>query len=126
MKFEFNMALKAVPSANVTCAFECNADELSLMLADPVYQELGAKLIREVSFAPKAQPKQEVDADRNGAQQAKSADTISELCNKVNAMLASLKKEREANAKCRQQDLHIAEKLYRRMEDMAERNSKFQ
>lgn len=55
MKFELNLAVKAVPMADVHLTIECNAEELSIMLSDPVYQELGQKFIREVNFAPKAQ-----------------------------------------------------------------------
>lgn len=114
MKFEFSMDVKGVPTANVNCKFECSPDELVTLISDPVYQELGQKLIREVSFAPKTESHPEA-----------ANTTVAELCGKVNSLLSSLKKEREANAKCRQQERDIAEKLYRRMADVAERTQKF-
>lgn len=65
MKFNFKLDVKGVPTANCSCEFECSPDELSIMLSDPVYQELGAKLINEVSFKPKTESHQKQhNADR--------------------------------------------------------------
>lgn len=58
MKFEFSLTVKAVPTADCHLSIDCNADELAIMLADPVYQELGAKLVNEISFAPKQEQSQ--------------------------------------------------------------------
>lgn len=116
MKFEFSMDVKGIPTASVACKFECTNDELVTLISDPVYQELGQKLIREVSFAPKA-PKAEANVNSNAV--------VEELCGKVNEVLSSIKKEREANAKGRQHERDIVEKLYRRMADVAERTQKF-
>lgn len=52
MKFEFSADVKGLPAAQVKCSFECTAEELSIMLSDPVYQQLGKKLVNEVSFKP--------------------------------------------------------------------------
>lgn len=116
MKFNFKLDVKGVPTANCSCEFECSPDELTILISDPVYQELGKKLINEVSFKP---------LDREPAQQkTKSADTVAELCNRVNSLLASLKKEREMNEKLRQTEREVVSELNRRMADIA-RTQKF-
>lgn len=62
MKFEFSLTVKAVPMADCHLSIDCNAEELAVMLADPVYQALGAKLINEISFKPQSeQQKQQND-----------------------------------------------------------------
>ena len=58
MKFEFSLTVKAVPMADCHLSIDCNAEELAIMLADPVYQALGAKLVNEISFAPKQEQSQ--------------------------------------------------------------------
>lgn len=49
MKFEFNMAVKAVPVADVKVSVDCSVEELAIILADPVYQDLGKTLIAKLS-----------------------------------------------------------------------------
>jgi hypothetical protein len=75
MKLEFSLTVKAVPTASINISIDCNADELSIMLSDPVYQELGAKLINEVSFAPK-QEKSQNNQHRIHELQQKHADNL--------------------------------------------------
>ena len=111
MKLEFSAVVKGVPAAEVKCNLECTAEELSVMLSDPVYQELGKKLINEVSFKP--------------VQQKQAEDTVSELCNRVNGLVSSLKKEREAYEKLRQTEREVVSELNRQITKLAERNSKF-
>lgn len=65
MKFEFSMAVKAVPTADVRLSLDCSAEELSILLSDPVYQELGRKIIQEVSFKPQQRPTERRQQDRN-------------------------------------------------------------
>lgn len=117
MKFNFNMTVKGLPTADIKCEFECTNDELVTLISDPVYQELGRKLISEVSFAPKAQPKQqEVDA----------SSVMAELDKRVNSVLSSVlsqvKRELDADRKARETSLHITEKLMDRASKLAERN----
>ena len=61
MKFEFSLTVKAVPMADCHLSIDCNAEELAIMLSDPVYQALGAKLVDEISFAPKQEQSQKAD-----------------------------------------------------------------
>ena len=49
MKFEFSMDVKGVPTTQVRCNLECTTDELSIMLSDPVYQEIGKALVAKLS-----------------------------------------------------------------------------
>lgn len=121
MKFNFKMDVKGIPTASVTCEFECSADELVTLISDPVYQKLGQKLVEEISFKPVSHE----PAQQKTFKPQPKQDAVEELCNRVNSLVSSLKKEREANAKCRQQERDIAEKLYRRMADVAERTQKF-
>lgn len=88
-----------------------NANESIIELIDnPAVQRLINKFTDEVSFKP---------LDREPAKQkAKSVDTVAELCGKVNALLSSLKKEREMNEKLR-------ENFNRHMAKVAERTQKF-
>lgn len=107
MKFEFNMDVKGVPTASVTCKFECDADELVTLISDPVYQTLGQKLVNEVSFAPKAQPKQEVDAEE------------------LNRLIKLFGKDMEADKKARVAERELINKLMDRVAKIAERTQKF-
>jgi hypothetical protein len=50
MKLEFSMTSKVNPAADVKVSFDCSAEELSVIISDPVYQALGQKLVQEVSF----------------------------------------------------------------------------
>ena len=52
MKLEFSMAVKAVPNAEVHCCIECTEAELSVMLSDPVYKELGSALVAKLQAQP--------------------------------------------------------------------------
>ena len=65
MKFEFSAVVKGVPAADVKCNIECTAEELSVMLSDPVYQKLGEKLISEVSFKPQCNDISQARPNRN-------------------------------------------------------------
>ena len=116
MKFEFSMDVKGVPTARVDCKFECSPEELVTLISDPVYQGLGQKFINEVSFAPKA-PKAEANVNSNAV--------VEELCNRVNGLVSSLKKEREAYEKLRQTEREVVSELNRQITKLAERNSKF-
>jgi len=95
-----------------------NANESIIELIDnPAVQRLINKFADEVSFKP---------LDREPAQQkAKSVGTVAELCDKVNALLSSLKKEREAYEKLHRTEREAVSELNRRMTELAERNSKF-
>lgn len=112
MKFNFSMTVKGLPTADVKCEFECTNEELVTLISDPVYQELGQKLIREVNFAPKAQPK-----DANS--------TMVELDKRLNSVLAQVKRELEGDRKAREAQLHLIEKLMDRAAKLAERTQKF-
>ena len=115
MKFSFNMAIKGLPTADVKCEFECSADELTVLISDPVYQKLGQKLVEEVSFAPKAQPeKPEVNPDIGAIAE--------ELCERVNCMLKSFRKEMEADKKVRDTQLKIMHNEADRVCKLVERN----
>ena len=121
MKFEFSMDVKGVPTARIDCKFECSPDELVTLISDPVYQGIGQKLINEVSFKPVShEPAQQ----KTFKPQPKQA-AIEELCNKVNSLLASLKKEREMNEKLRQTERAVCENFNRHMAKVAERTQKF-
>ena len=65
MKFEFSAVVKGVPAAEVKCNLECTEGELSVMLSDPVYQELGRKIIQEVSFKRESPSNRQPQANRN-------------------------------------------------------------
>lgn len=54
MKFELNLAVKAVPMADCHVSIECTAEELAVALADPVYQEIGHALATKLSQAQSA------------------------------------------------------------------------
>lgn len=111
MKFEISLDVKGVPTANVHVALECSADELVTLISDPVYQKLGQKMVEEVSFAP--------------AQSNKAEAKTEELLNRVNGLVSSLKKEREAYEKLRHTEREIVSELNRQIMKLAERNSKF-
>lgn len=68
MKFEFNMAVKAVPMADVKVSIDCNVDELSVMLSDPVYQELGHMLVAKLS-QQSSRPNRSNDRNQSQANQ---------------------------------------------------------
>lgn len=91
-----------------------NCNECSLeLLNNPAVQGLIRKFTNEVNFAPA----------QSANHQPKTADnTISELCKRIDALSASLKKEREANARIRQTEREIINSLNRRMAEVAERN----
>lgn len=122
MKFEFSMDVKGVPTARVDCKFECSPEELVTLISDPVYQGLGQKFINEVSFAPKAQQvkEPEVRVLKTFKPQPKqdTSAVVEELCSRVNSLLASIKKEREAERKAMQVHMDIMHKA-------AERTQKF-
>ena len=65
MKFNFNMAIKGLPTADIRCEFECSPDELSMLISDPVYQGIGQKLINEVSFKPQCNDINQARPNRN-------------------------------------------------------------
>lgn len=111
MKFEFSAVVKGVPAAEVKCNLECTAEELVTLISDPVYQGLGQKFINEVSFAPKAQPKQEVDAE--------------ELYERVNRLIKLFGKDMEADKKARIAERELINKLMDRVAKLAERTQKF-
>lgn len=48
MKLEFSADIKGVPAAQVRCCIDCTAEELSIALSDPVYQDLGKALISKL------------------------------------------------------------------------------
>ena len=50
MKLEFSLTSKVNPSAEMKLGIDCSAEELSVIISDPVYQALGMKLAQEVSF----------------------------------------------------------------------------
>jgi hypothetical protein len=66
MKLELNLAVKAVPSVDINISIDCSADELSIMLSDPVYQALGMKLVQEVSFKPQKQEESQNNQQNHG------------------------------------------------------------
>lgn len=103
MKFNFKLDVKGVPTASCACEFECSPDELTILISDPVYQELGKKLINEVSFKP-------------------SDVTVEELDKKLNSVLTQVKRELDSDRKARETALHIIEKLMDRASKLAERN----
>ena len=114
MKFNFKLDVKGVPTANCSCEFECSPDELVTLISDPVYQELGKKLINEVSFKP---------LDREPAQQQpKTTDTMAELDKRLNSVFSQIKREMDADRKARDVQLHIVEKLMDKASKLAERN----
>lgn len=115
MKFEFSIDVKGIPTAQAHVSFECTNDELVTLISDPVYQELGRKLIREVNFAPKTQPKQEVDTNV----------VTEELCERVNSLLKSFRKDMEADKKARDVQLNIMNRAADRACKAAERTQKF-
>lgn len=117
MKFNFNMAIKGLPTADIHCEFECSPDELSMLISDPVYQKLGQKLVEEVSFAPKEPEVRVLKTFKPQPKQDTSA-VVEELCSRVNSLLASIKKEREAERKAMQVHMDIMHKA-------AERTQKF-
>lgn len=94
-----------------------NSNECVIELLDkvPAVQGLIKKFTSEVNFAP-AKP---------ANHQPKTADTISELCKRIDALSASLKKEREANARIHQTEREIINSLNRRLAEAAERTQKF-
>ena len=49
MKFEFSMTSKVNPVADVNISVDCSAEELGIILSDPVYRELGKALISKLS-----------------------------------------------------------------------------
>lgn len=113
MKFEFSMDVKGVPTARIDCKFECSVDELTVLISDPVYQRLGQKLVEEVSFAPKAE-----DNHAN-------SPATEELCERVNCMLKSFRKDMEADKKAREVQFNIMNKAMDRAAKLAERTQKF-
>jgi hypothetical protein len=73
MKFELNLAVKAVPMADCHISLECSPDELGMLLSDPVYQKLGQKLAEEVSFKRSSSDsgnRPQANHQRHGHQQA--------------------------------------------------------
>ena len=48
MKLEFNLAVKAVPMADVHVNIDASAEELSIILADPVYQGIGEAIVAKL------------------------------------------------------------------------------
>lgn len=75
MKFNFSMTVKGLPTADIKCEFECSAEELSMLISDPVYQAIGMKLAEEVSFkrsssdsGNRPQANHQRHADRNQSQ----------------------------------------------------------
>jgi hypothetical protein len=51
MKFELNLAVKAVPMEDCHISLECTAEELAVALADPVYQRLGEAIVAKIQQA---------------------------------------------------------------------------
>ena len=47
---EIKLSVKQPGRADVNFEFSCNAEEAAVLINDPVYQELGKKLISEISF----------------------------------------------------------------------------
>ena len=64
MKFEFSADIKGVPAAQVRCCIDCTAEELSIALSDPVYQDLGKALISKLSQHDKDRHQHQHHADR--------------------------------------------------------------
>ena len=92
-----------------------NSNECFIELLDnPAVQGLIKKFTSEVNFAP-AKP-------ANHQPKTTDAEMVSELCKRIDALSASLKKEREANAHIRQTEREIINSLNRRMAEVAERN----
>lgn len=114
MKFNFNMTVKGLPTADIKCEFECSAEELVTLISDPVYQGLGQKFINEVSFKP---------LDHEPAhQQPKTTDTMAELDKRLNSVFSQIKRELDADRKAHDVQLHIVEKLMDNASKLAERN----
>lgn len=92
-----------------------NSNECFIELLDnPAVQGLLKKFTDEVSFKPA----------QSANHQPKTADTISELCKRIDALSASLKKEREANARAHQVEQQILNK-FNHLIEIAERMQKF-
>lgn len=69
MKLEFNLAVKAVPMADIHVSVDCSAEELSIALADPVYQGIGEALIKKLSQSDQAPTNTDRKANGNHPQQ---------------------------------------------------------
>lgn len=106
MKFNFKMDVKGVPTANLSCEFECTPDELVTLISDPVYQGLGQKFINEVSFKP---------VSHEPAQQKTSKPQPKDV-------LSQVKQELDSDRKAREVQLHVIEKLMDKVSRLAERN----
>lgn len=97
MKFELNLAVKAVPMADCHISLECTAEELAVALADPVYQEIGKALVAKLSQSTnqrqdndhrKAQHRQEA---QHKTQQAQN-EAIMKVLSTINDRMDSLKR----------------------------------
>lgn len=49
MKLEFSLTSKVNPVAEMKLGVDCTADELAIILSDPVYRDLGKTLIAKLS-----------------------------------------------------------------------------
>jgi hypothetical protein len=99
MKFEFSAAIKAVPMADIRLSIDCNADELSVMLSDPVYQEIGHALATKLSQAQpnrSANDRQSADhRDNHKANHAQPNDRVEYLRRVVETEVKNQKSHNE-------------------------------
>lgn len=105
MKFEFNMAVKAVPMADVHCTFECSTEELGVLISDPVYQELGRVLATKLSQANR--PNRQ-DNDRNQAQRQEVQDRQD---NRKAQELSKLREVIDRNGRAQEQKIETLQSL---------------
>ena len=95
MKLEFTMAVKAVPMADVRVNIDCSAEELSVMLSDPVYQDLGRALVAKLQQSNRPTERRQRDQANQHRQQNRRNDRNDRLAEVHRKQSAAVQKVKE-------------------------------